>query len=99
MNKITMGGNVPLTREQMKSGLNAMYGCIAHDTEYMRQILTHTQYKYYVDYCYNGMLLSDISIKYDVDVSTVCRVIKNARARLLSYFENGGNKNENGQKV
>lgn len=94
MNKITMGGNVPLTYEQMKSGLNAMYGCALHDTEYMRQILTPTQYKYYVEYCYNGMLLTDISIKYDVDVSTVCRVIKNARKRILEYLErcdNNGN--------
>lgn len=58
-----------------------------HDTEYMRNILTPTQYKYYVEYCYNGMLLTDISIKYDVDVSTVCRVIKNARKRILEYLE------------
>lgn len=66
---------------------------MVHDTEYMRQILTPTQYKYYVEYCYNGMLLTDISIKYDVDVSTVCRVIKNARKRMLEFFENGVNEN------
>lgn len=69
-----------------------------HDTEYMRQILTPTQYKYYVEYCYNGMLLTDISIKYDVDVSTVCRVIKNARKRMLKFFENGGNENVYGER-
>lgn len=74
--------------------VSTMYGCcLNYDTEYMRNILTPTQYKYYVDYFYSGMLLADISIKYDVDVSTVCRVIKNARARMLKFFENGGNEN------
>lgn len=85
--------------EQMKCRVGSMYGITlrdlnGHDTEYMRFVLTPTQYKYYVDYCYNGMLLTDISIKYGVDVSTVCRVIKNARARLLKFFESGGNEND-----
>ena len=94
-----MNNDMPFTYEQMKSKVGSFYGitlCDAqcHDTEYMRSVLTPTQYKYYVDYCYNGMLLTDISLKYDVDVSTVCRVIKNARARLLKFFENGGNEND-----
>lgn len=53
-------------------------------------ILTPKQYKYYRDYFREGMRLADISIKYDVDISTVCRVLKSARRRMLEYYNERG---------
>lgn len=52
-------------------------------------ILTSKQYKYYKAYFRDGKKLADISIMYDVDISTVCRVIKSARRRLLQYYKDG----------
>lgn len=50
-------------------------------------ILTPTQYRYYSAYFHDGLKLADISIKYDVDITTVCRVLKSARARIIKYYE------------
>lgn len=50
-------------------------------------ILTPTQYRYYRAYFHDGLKLADISIKYDVDITTVCRVLKNARARIIKYYK------------
>lgn len=55
----------------------------------LRGILTPTQYKYWIEYFYNNHTLADISIMYDVHISTVCHVLKNARKRYLSYVERG----------
>ena len=54
---------------------------------YLRAILTPTQYRYYVYYMYGGLKLVDIAMYYDVDISTVCRTIKNARKRIIAYVE------------
>lgn len=54
---------------------------------YLQGILTPTQYRYYVYYMYGGIKLADIAIYFDVDISTVCRTIKNARKRILAYHE------------
>lgn len=63
---------------------------------YLRHILTPTQYKYYTYYLYGGIKLADISVYFDVDISTVCRTIKSARKRVLKYLESkGGLQNEN----
>lgn len=48
-------------------------------------ILTPTQYRYYMAYFRGGKSLAEISIAYGVDISTVCRVIKNARRRIIEY--------------
>lgn len=52
-------------------------------------ILTPKQYKYYKAYFRDGKKLADISIMYDVDITTVCRVLKSARRRLINYYERG----------
>lgn len=49
-------------------------------------ILTQTQYKYYLSYFVDGKSLGEISVEYDVDVSTVCRVLKSARRRIIDYM-------------
>lgn len=54
-------------------------------SETMRGILTKTQYKYWCDYYYNDMTLAEISIKYDVHITSVCHVLKNARRRFIAY--------------
>lgn len=54
---------------------------------YLKAILTPTQYRYYIYYMYGGLKLADIAIYFDVDISTVCRTIKNARKRILAYIE------------
>lgn len=53
-------------------------------------ILTPKQYKYYKAYFRDGKKLADISIMYDVDITTVSRVLKSARLRLITYYERGG---------
>ena len=52
-------------------------------------ILTPKQYKYYKAYFRDGKKLADISIMYDVDITTVCRVLKSARRRMIDYYERG----------
>lgn len=39
-----------------------------------------------MEYYDNGLLLSDISLKYDVDITTVCRVLKNAKRRINAAY-------------
>lgn len=48
----------------------------------LKACLTKTQYKYWVEYFDNDMTLSDIAIKYDVHITTICHVLKNARKRI-----------------
>lgn len=48
--------------------------------------LTKTQYTYYMEYYDNNLTLADISIKYDVHITTVCRVLKNARRRINAAY-------------
>lgn len=54
-------------------------------------ILTPKQYKYYKAYFRDGKKLADISIMYDVDITTVCRVLKSARSRMIQYYEEVNN--------
>lgn len=51
-------------------------------TMQLKTILTKTQYKYWVDYFDNDMTLAEIALKYDVHMTSVCHVIKNAKKRL-----------------
>ena len=48
----------------------------------LKTVLTKTQYKYWVDYFDNDMTLAEIALKYDVHITSVCHVIKNAKKRL-----------------
>jgi len=55
--------------------------------QYMQLKLTKTQYKYWVAYYVQDLTLADISIMYDVHITTVCKVLKNARKRLAAASE------------
>lgn len=66
----------------IKNTLHPVDGITA-DT--LRHVLSPTQYRYYTDYIYKGKKLADISIEYDVAISTVCVTIKRARQRILKY--------------
>lgn len=50
-------------------------------------ILTPTQYNYYKAYFRGGKTLAEIADAYGVDITTVCRVIKNARRRIIDYYQ------------
>lgn len=86
--------HIPLCElERLETALDAK---LDKAPPYLRHILTPTQYKYYTYYLYGGIKLADISMYYDVDISTVCRTIKSARKRVIAYLkENGGLQNEN----
>lgn len=60
---------------------------LAAPPHYLRAVLTPTQYRYYTDYLYRGLKLADISLQYDVDITTVCRTLQRARQRVLRYLE------------
>ena len=60
---------------------------IQFDSVPYEAILTPTQLKYYTAYFRGGKSLAEISIAYGVDISTVCRVIKNARRRIIEYYQ------------
>lgn len=49
----------------------------------LRSILTKTQFRYWTAYYNDDQTLADISIMYDVHITTVCKVLKNARKRIL----------------
>lgn len=53
---------------------------------FVRNTLTKTQFRYWYDYYVNDMSLADISIAYDVHISTVCHVLTNARKRLNAVY-------------
>lgn len=55
-------------------------------------ILTPTQYNYYMAYFRGGKMLSDIADAYGVDITTVCRVIKAARRRIIAYYKEWGDR-------
>lgn len=57
--------------------------------EWLQSVLTKTQYLYWIEYYINNLKLADISIKYDVHITTVCRVLKNARKRIDSAVQKG----------
>lgn len=54
---------------------------------YLRAVLTPKQYRYYTAYLYGNQTLADISIDYDVSITTVCKTIKRARERVLQYLD------------
>ena len=67
-------------------------GCfISHyEVQKMKLHLTKTQYNYWYDYYVENMTLADISIKYDKHITTVCKVLKNARKRLETVYGKAG---------
>lgn len=77
--------HVPLWEMEMHE--TALYAKLDNAPPYLRDILTPTQYKYYVYYIYGGLKLADIAMYWDVDITTVCRTIKNAKKRILAYHE------------
>lgn len=54
---------------------------------YFRTVLTRTQYKYWYSYYVEEKTLAQISIENDVHITTVCRVMKNARKRLNEAYQ------------
>ena len=67
-------------------------GCyISHDTvQKMKLYLTKRQFLYWYDYYVNNMKLAEISIRYDVHITTVSKVLKNARKRLETAYGKAG---------
>lgn len=59
------------------------------NSKYLLGILTRTQYKYWVEYYYNGMNLREISEKYGVHITTVSKVMQNARKRYNAFVKEG----------
>ena len=49
--------------------------------------LTPTQNRYIKEYYFNAKTLAQIANEYSVDVSTVSRTVKRARARLIFAFK------------
>ena len=56
----------------------------------LETILTPKQLKYYTAYFRDAKKMVDISIENGVDISSVCRVIRNARKRIIDYYADGG---------
>lgn len=77
--------HVPLWELEMRE--TALDAKLDKAPSYLRVILTPTQYRYYTYYLYGGLKLADIAMYFDVDISTVCRTIKNAQKRVLRYME------------
>ena len=53
---------------------------------YVRSNLTKTQYKYWYDYYIVGMKMQQIATKYAVHITTVSKVLINARKRLNDQY-------------
>lgn len=54
---------------------------------FLKIILSEKQYKYYVAQKYNHMTILQISEKYNVSTSTVCRTLALAKSKILKYYE------------
>lgn len=54
----------------------------------LQVILTRKQYLYYIEYA-KGKAPAEIAARYNVDVSTVCRTIRRAKQKLITYAERG----------
>lgn len=70
------------------TGTEPAGGCYVSEAEVKRMKinLTKKQFLYWYDYYINNMKLADISIKYDVHITTVCKVMQNARKRLNCIY-------------
>lgn len=66
---------------------NDVMAAVRFDAVPYEAILTPKQYDYYRAYFREGKTLANISLMYGVDISTVCRVIKNARRRIIEYYQ------------
>ena len=55
---------------------------------FLRIILSEKQYKYYTAQRYEHLTILQISEKYNVSASTVCRTIALAKSKILKYYEN-----------
>lgn len=56
---------------------------------YVQNNLTKTQYKYWYDYYIGEMKLQQIALKYGVHITTVSKVLINARKRLNVQYGKG----------
>lgn len=74
----------------MNTQNNDIMSTVRFDQVPIEIILTGTQLKYYREYFKNSKSMADISIMYGVDISTVCRVLKNARKRIIEYYNREG---------
>lgn len=55
---------------------------------FLRIILSEKQYRYYTAQRYEHLTILQISKKYNVSTSTVCRTIALAKTKILKYYEN-----------
>lgn len=55
---------------------------------FLRIILSEKQYRYYTAQRYEHLTILQISEKYNVSTSTVCRTIALAKTKILKYYEN-----------
>lgn len=56
--------------------------------EFLTVILSQKQYNYYIAHKYEEQTILEISKRYKVSCSTVCRTIALAKSKILKYYEN-----------
>ena len=56
--------------------------------EFLTVILSQKQYNYYIAQKYEEKTILEISKRYKVSCSTVCRTIALAKSKILKYYEN-----------
>ena len=56
--------------------------------EFLTVILSQKQYNYYIAQKYEKQTILEISNRYNVSCSTVCRTLALARTKILKYYEN-----------
>lgn len=56
--------------------------------EFLTVILSQKQYNYYIAQKYEKQTILEISNRYKVSRSTVCRTIALAKSKILKYYEN-----------
>lgn len=54
---------------------------------FLRIILSEKQYKYYTAQRYEHLTILQISERYNVSASTVCRTLALAKSKILKYYE------------
>lgn len=70
------------------TGTEPAGGCFISEYEVrkMKNALTKRQFTYWYDYYVNDMILADIATMHGVHITTVCKVLQNARKRLNSLY-------------
>lgn len=56
--------------------------------EFLTVILSQKQYNYYIAQKYEKQTILEISNRYKVSCSTVCRTLALAKTKILKYYEN-----------